>query len=366
MTSIHDVARATGVSTATVSRALRGLPNVSAQTREAVRRAARELGYVPSSSAAGLASGRHHAIAAIVPVIDRWFYAMVIEGAENLLRSRGYDLFLLSLGMRSGDRTQAFSMALLRKRADGVIALGIDFSKEERRELRSSSTPAAVVGGPVRGLLNVGVDEAKATALAMGHLLDLGHERIAHIGGLDDYNVHPSVGLLRRAGWEDALLARNIHPRSDWFVSGSFTLPDGRRAALELLGNPHDRPTAVFAGSDEMAFGVLLAAQELGIRVPEDLSVVGIDDHDYAESFGLTTVRQDPADQGRTAATMILDAIDGKRQRARSVKGACALVVRGSTAPPRSTGTALPRSDSILRAGAGALPAAAGSPSAAR
>lgn len=364
MTSIHDVARATGVSTATVSRALRGLPNVSPETREAVRRAARELGYVPSSSAAGLASGRHHAVAVIVPVIDRWFYTMVIEGAEKLLRSRGYDLFLLSLGNRDRDRTQIFSMALLRKRADGVIALGLDFSKEERRELRSSSTPAAVVGGPVRGVLNVGLDEAKASALAMGHLLDLGHERIAHIGGLDDYNVHPSVGLLRRAGWEDALLARGIRPRSDWFASGSFTLPDSRRVALELLSRPDSRPTAIFAGSDEMAFGVLLAARELGIRVPEDLSVVGIDDHDYAESFGLTTVRQDPTDQGRTAATMILDAIDGKRQRVRSVKAACELVVRGSTAPPRSTESDLPRADTVPHSAA--LPAAAGSHSVAR
>lgn len=365
MTSIHDVARATGVSTATVSRALRGLPNVSPETREAVRRAARELGYVPSSSAAGLASGRHHAVAVIVPVIDRWFYALVVEGAEELLRSRGYDLFLISLSGRFRDRTQAFSMALLRKRADGVIALGIDFSKEERRELRTSSTPAAVVGGPVRGVLNVGVDEAKAAALAVGHLLDLGHERIAHLGGLDDYNVHPSVGLLRRAGWEDALLARNIQPRPDWFASGSFTLPDSRRAALDLLARPHDRPTAIFAGSDEMAFGVLLAAQELGIRVPEDLSVVGIDDHDYAESFGLTTVRQDPSEQGRAAAAMILDAIDGKRARTRSVKAPCSLVVRRSTAPPRPAEPVLPRAEHHVGSPGERRPAA-GAPSAAR
>jgi LacI family repressor for deo operon, udp, cdd, tsx, nupC, and nupG len=333
VTSIHDVARMTGVSTATVSRALRNLPNVSAETRQAVQRAAAELGYVPSSSAAGLASGRHHTVAVVVPVIDRWFYAVVLEGVEVGLRERGYDLFLLSLGGRARDRDRVFSIGMLRKRADAVIALGLDFTANERKELRTTGLPAVFVGGPVRGVLNVGIDERRAGALAMHHLLELGHERIAHIGGENDYNVHPSVAMLRRAAWEDALLSHGIAPRSDRFASGSFSLSGGHRAALRMLAQP-DRPTAVFAASDDMAFGTLLAAQQLGLEVPRDLSVVAIDDHEDAEAFGLTTVRQDPHAQGRLAASLVLDAVDGRRVRQRTIKTDCVLVVRRTTAAP--------------------------------
>lgn len=338
MTSIHDVARLTGVSTATVSRALRGLPNVSPETRDAVRRAAAELGYVPSSTAAGLASGRHHMVAVVVPVIDRWFYAVVLEGIEYGLRERDYDLFLVSLGGRARDRDRVFTIGMLRKRADAVIGLGLDFTPAERKELRSMGLPAVFVGGPVRGVLNVGIDERRAGALAMNLLLELGHERIAHVGGENDWNVHPSVAMLRRAAWEDALLSHGIAPRMDWFASGAFTLAEAHRSATELLLQ-HERPTAVFAGSDDMAFGVLLAAQQLGLRVPQDLSVVGIDDHEDAEAFGLTTVRQDPHEQGRLAASMVLDALAGRPIRQRAVKTACTLVVRRTTAPPPVEGT---------------------------
>jgi DNA-binding LacI/PurR family transcriptional regulator len=333
MTSIHDVARYTGVSTATVSRALRGLPNVSPRTRQAVQDAAAELGYVPSPSAAGLSSGRHRAVGVVIPSMGRWFYTEVVEGVDSVLRREGYDAFLVNLGAGPGERERLFHNALLRKRADAVIALGIDFSKDERRELRSLQMPAIVVGAPVRGMRSVGVDDAAATGLAMDHLISLGHTRIAHIGGENEYGMDYTVALVRRSAWRTALEARGAAVREDWFLSAGFQMPPARLAARALLSGA-DRPTAVFAGSDEMAFGVLLAAGELGLRVPEDLSVIGIDDHAWSDAFGLTTVRQHPQAQGATAARIVLDELQGIRARPRVVHAECSLVLRRTTAPP--------------------------------
>jgi DNA-binding LacI/PurR family transcriptional regulator len=344
MTSIHDVARHTGVSTATVSRALRGLPNVSPATRQAVQAAAAELGYVASPSAAGLSSGHHRAIAVVVPSMGRWFYTKVVEGVDSVLRREGYDAFLINLGVGPGERERLFHNSLLRKRADAVIALGIDFSREERRELRSLAMPSIIVGAPVRGVRSVGVDDSAAATTAMRHLLDLGHTEIAHIGGENEYGMDYTVALARHTTWRQALTAGGIAPRDDWFASGGFLMPQAKVAASALLGRP-ERPTAVFAGSDEMAFGVMLAAQELGLRIPEDLSVIGIDDHSWSEAFGLTTVRQDPHEQGATAARVMLDELRGVPARHRVLHAGCELVVRRTTAPPpggtRTDGRAL-------------------------
>ena len=332
-TSIRDVARETGVSTATVSRALRGLPNVSAGTREAVERAALQLGYIASPSASGLASGRHQAVAAIVPTLNRWFNTAVLEGADRVLRRYRHDIFLVNLGVREGDRERAFHNALLRKRADAVLALGIGFTPAERRELRSLATPVVVGGGPVRGIRDVGIDERATGYAATKHLIALGHRRIGHMGGDRDVVLNPGVPAQRKQGWEQAMHRAGYPIDPAWSASGAFLLPQSRTAALELLARP-DRPTAIFAASDEMAYGVLLAAHTLGIRVPEELSVIGIDDHDHAEAFGLTTMHQDPFDHGEVAAEMLMAELLGTGGRLRSVRQPSTLIVRRSTAPP--------------------------------
>lgn len=338
MTSIHDVARRTGVSTATVSRALRGLPNVSPQTRELVQAAATELGYVPSPSASGLSGGRHRAVALVIPSTGRWFYNRVVEGADSVLRAHGYDTFLVILAANPHDRERLFSNALLRKRSDAVIALGIDFTVAEKRELRELAMPAAVVGSAVPGVHSVGVDDAAAATAAVEHLLELGHRRIGHIGGETAYGMDRSVGEDRSTAWRAALARHGITPAASWHGLGQFLMPPAKTAAIEMLRSP-DAPTAVFAGSDEMAFGVLVAAAELGLRVPEDVSVIGIDDHDWSESYGLTTVRQDPYEQGRTAARTVLDELTGLETPILTRRSGFELVLRRSTGPVPSTPT---------------------------
>jgi LacI family repressor for deo operon, udp, cdd, tsx, nupC, and nupG len=333
MTSIHDVARVTGVSTATVSRALRGLPNVSQHTREAVQRAADELGYVASSSASGLASGHTFAMGVVVPMVGRWFYGSVLEGIDSELRAASYDLILFNLGGHGGDRERVFHRSILRKRTDALITLCIDFTPEEREQLASVGHPSIIVGGPVRGFRHIGIDERGAARLALEHLIALGHRDIAHIGGDDEDGFNTSVPLERRRGYLQALAEAGITPREDWMVDGRFTVSESRSAMAEILARPGPRPSAVFAASDEMAMGAMLAARDAGMCVPRDLSVIGIDDHEFSESFRLTTVAQDPFAQGALAARMLLAELAGGRPRTRSVYLPVQLIDRGSTAP---------------------------------
>jgi LacI family repressor for deo operon, udp, cdd, tsx, nupC, and nupG len=332
VSSIHDVAKYCGVSTATVSRALRGLPNVSHQTRELVQAAAAELGYVASPSASGLSGGRHRAVAIVIPSTARWFYSKVVEGVDSVLRREGYDTFLVILAASLNDRERLFHNALLRKRADALIALGIDFTTDERRELRSVQMPAMIVGGAVSGVRSVGIDDGAVGRAAVEHLLSLGHTRIGHIGGDTEYGMQHSVGQHREIAWRDALTAHGLRPHAAHHAYGGFDVPQAKVAATAMLQSAH-RPSAIFAASDEMAFGVLLAASALGLRVPEDVSVIGIDDHDWSEAFGLTTMRQDPFEQGRLAARTVLDELNGVPAGVRTTKAPFELVLRASTAP---------------------------------
>ncbi len=334
MASIHDVARETGVSASTVSRALRGVGTVSPATSTAIREAASRLGYVASSSASGLATGRHMTVAVVVPMLSRWFYAEVLEGIDEVLRESGYDMLLINMGGRHGEHQRLFHQELLRKRVDAVIALSYAVTKPEQAQLRSLELPVISIGGRTPGVRSVGIDDAAAGRLAMEHLLDLGHTRIAHVGGDDVAGFNPSVPSLRAGVWRAMLDERGLPAPDRWYAAGGFIVLKSAAAARELLQSPEDRPTAVFAASDEMAFGVLLAASRLGLRVPDDVSVVGIDDHTDAVAFDLTTVRQDPAEQGRVAAHRIVDQLTGRRAAGRSVVSPTVLVKRGSTGPP--------------------------------
>jgi DNA-binding LacI/PurR family transcriptional regulator len=335
VTGIDDVARAAGVSTATVSRALRGLPNVSDATRERIREVAEELGYVASSNASGLASGRTHTIGVVVPSVSRWFYTTVLEGVDAALRAAGFDMILYNLASRDGDRERAFHRSLLRKRTEALIAIGVDFTPLERRQLLSVGHPIIAIGGPVPGIRNIGVDDRTVARLATDHLIGLGHRDIVHLGGADDEGLNKRMPVDRRQGFLEAMDAAGIPVRDEWLLTGRFSPVVSRDAMLALFAAPGPRPTAVFASSDEMAFGVMLAAQQSGLRVPDDLSVIGVDNHDWSAAFDLTTVAQDPYEHGRLGVALLLDELrTGEPSRRNSVRADVELLVRGSTAPP--------------------------------
>lgn len=330
---IQEIATVTGLSKSTVSRALRGLPTVADTTIDQVRRVADELGYVPSSAAAGLATGRQRAVGVVVPVIDRWFYVKALGGVDTELRRAGHDLVLYNLGGPGGDRDRAFRRSMLRHRVDALVLLSLVLDETERAELELTRHPMIVIGGPAPGLRNVGVDDGAVSAIAVEHLCGLGHREIAYLGGQDEDGMNVAVPYLRRDGFVDAMRARGLSVPEDRLLDGRFSFAGGVAAATDLLARP-DRPSAVYCASDEMALGVLLAARRAGLRVPEDLSVIGVDGHEYGAVAGLTTVAQDPVAQGRDAARAVLAELEGQGHPDPVPPARAELVVRTSTAPP--------------------------------
>ncbi|UNK70580.1 LacI family DNA-binding transcriptional regulator [Microbacterium sp. H1-D42] len=332
MTSIDEVAKLAGVSTATVSRALSGRGHVSAAARERVQAAADSLGYVVSSRASSLASGRTQNIGVIVPYLDRWFFSTVLSGATSALMRAGYDVTLYNITADADVRHEVFSTFLRRQRVDAVIAVSIELDDDETGRLLDLGLPVIAIGGPNPRLRTLTVDDTAVARLATDHLISLGHRDIAHIGANPEFDIDFHIPTRRRLGFEQALADAGITPKPAFLEPADFTVDGGFRAAKQLLGRPGPRPTAIFAASDEMAIGAILAARDLGFRVPQDLSIVGIDGHELGEFFQLTTVDQFPLGQGERAAAAVLAQLEGEPQSAVGGELPFDLIVRGTTA----------------------------------
>ncbi|GAA3883930.1 LacI family DNA-binding transcriptional regulator [Leifsonia kafniensis] len=336
MIGIAEVARYAGVSTATVSRALSGNGHVSPATKLKVETAARELGYVVSSTASSLASGRMKNIGVVVPFLNRWFFTSVVEGAQRALLRNGYDLTLYNLTGDGIERQSVFEHFLLRQRVDAVIAVSLELTEDEIFRLHALGKPLVGVGGLIEGVRTLAIDDIAVARLATEHLLGLGHTRIAHIGGSQHYDLDFHLPTNRRFGYEAALTAAGIPLDPELDEDADFTIQGGYHAAKQLLGRPHGRPTAIFAASDEMAIGSILAARDLGLSVPRDVSIVGIDDHELAEFFGLSTIAQFPQGQGEKAVEILLDQLHpGQHDQVElNTPLPVKLIVRSSTARP--------------------------------
>ncbi|BAU33382.1 LacI family DNA-binding transcriptional regulator [Microcella alkaliphila] len=309
MSILADVARIAGVSKSTASRALSGRGYVSTETRRRVETAAAELGYVVSSTAASLVTGRTRNVGVVIPYINRWYFAEVLEGIEKALIRSGYDLTLYRLSMDTELRRRVFDYFLVRKRVDAVIAVTIALSTHEVQMLQALGKPLAGIGGRIAGIPSLSIDDVETARLATEHLISLGHTRIMHVGGDQseqmDFRVHSS----RYDGFKRAVADAGLTLDDD-FREAEFSVPGGYQVGLSLLGDPRQRPTAIFAGCDEIAIGIMIAARQLGISVPQDLSIIGIDNHPMAEMFGLTTLAQQPGSQGDRAVEFLIHQIE--------------------------------------------------------
>ena len=334
MSGIDEVARRAGVSKSTASRALSGRGYVSEATRGRVEHAAAEMGYVVSTNAASLVTGQTRNVGVVIPFINRWFFAEVLEGIESALIAAGYDLTLYRLSPEADLRRRVFDYFLVRKRVDAVIAVGIALTPSEVALLHSLRKPIVGIGGDVEGISTLSIDDGLAARMATEHVLGLGHERVMHLGGDQDEHLDFRVPDERLVGFRDCLVRAGLGQQDD-FRQTRFSIAGGFEVALAVLADPRTRPTAVVAGCDEIAIGVILAARQLGIAVPGQLSVIGIDDHELAELFGLTTIRQEPARQGAQAVEAVLAEL-AERREARAVRVPVAMVVRSSTTAPPS------------------------------
>lgn len=328
--TILDVARAAGVSKSTVSRVLdERLPRSSSATAERVREVAAELGYVRDPLASGLRRAGTSTIGVIVPRLTDTVVAMLYEEIATVAASRG----LFALVATTEDRPDAERVAvesLVRRRVDGLILATARLGKRRRREPAKYALPYAfALRTDGIGPASVGDDNLGAH-LATRHLLDLGHRRIGLVSG----PAYASNALGRRDGYQQALTEAGV-PIDDSLVAGdSFSMEGGEDAGRALLDRP-DRPTAIFAVNDNNAIGVMAAAHSLGLRIPEDLSLVGYNDINIVSRLPvpLTTVRVPFAQIAANALQLLLD--HGRSDTPRTLIATPTLIPRRSTAVPR-------------------------------
>lgn len=320
-----DVARVAGVSHQTVSRVINGSPNIKPSTRDRVLAAIGELGYRPNTAARALVTRRTSVIGIIASETGLFGPTSIQRNVEEAARSVGYFTGAVSLREFTAATLTAAIDHILRQGAEGIVLIAAKYEALDVINQQDFGVPVVVVeGDDDRAALTVGVDQHRGAHLATSHLISLGHERIAHVRGPRDWTEADA----RAQGWRDAITEAGLEPGPEF--PGDWTPASGYAAGQALLA---DRTvSAVFLANDQMTTGLLLAAHEAGVVVPDDLSVVGFDDSPEAAYLipPLTTVRQDFPEVGRRAISLLDAAITGTPTDVeRSI--APELVVRSST-----------------------------------
>jgi LacI family transcriptional regulator len=332
--TIRQIADLAGVSIATVSRVLNGRGDVSDETRDLVSRVIRENGYTANRSARGLSAGRTGLVGILVPLVYPAYFSSILAGAAEALSERNLQIVLSPTGHQHDREVSVLDR--LHGLTDGALIILPEESSDELERLLDSGYRFVVLD-PLMPLderiPSVSAAHMSGADQAMRHLLGLGHTRIAQITG-------PSGWLAtqdRRRGYRAALAAAGIPPNRSLEVEAMPEIPPGREATEYLLDLP-EPPTAIFAFNDNIAIGAIQAARARGLRVPEDLSIVGFDDVEHATIVTpeLTTVRQPLAEMGRTAVSLLIRLLERQRFETLHIELATRLVVRDSTAPPRA------------------------------
>ncbi|ARP73340.1 LacI family transcriptional regulator [Streptomyces pluripotens] len=325
--TIRDVAERAGVSKSLVSLVLRGSGPVRPEKRDAVLRAARELGYRPNAAARSLSEQRTRTIGVLLDDLRNPWFVELLDGLNSLLHAAGLHMLLADarLNRRMGHDLAAPFQEL---GVDGLVVVGT-VPDAGGLDALARRMPVVVAGAREPSPAGVDVvagDDERGAWLATEHLLGLGHRRIAHLAG------HGAVGELRRHGYELAMRAHGAEPLVE---RGDLTEEGGYRGTVRLLGRA-DRPTALFAVNDMASVGALSAAEELGLRVPRDLSLVGYDNTSIARlrHLWMTTVDTAPYEVGRRAARRLLDRFERPDEEGRVHLAVPTLEIRGTTAPP--------------------------------
>jgi LacI family transcriptional regulator len=330
-TTIREVARRAGVSYQTVSRVINNRPEVSEATRALVQRAIAELDYHPNAQAVGLSRNRTDIVGVITESVESRFFARIVNSIGVELQRQGRFMLLASTDVT----TQPAMIDLLQRsrRIDGmIIILPLEASLEQAQQLARSRLPLVLVDLQYEIDANyIAVNNFQGAYSATEHLIKLGHRRIGIICGRRDL----PVGEIRLDGYRAALRYYGLPYDPELVMPGDFTHRAGEAGAAHLLGLAHG-PTAIFACDDDMAFGAMRECRRHGLRVPEDISVIGFDDipeasHSYPP---LTTIRQPLQEMGRIAAEYVCRSIDGAEQGRLQLTMATDLIVRHSTAPP--------------------------------
>src|SRR6266516_3975126 len=306
--TIEDIARLAGVSKTTVSRVLNHKPDVDPETRKRILRIIEEQGFVPSIAASGLASGGRNLIGILIP---SWIWPLIPElmrGVAEIVEKTPYEVVLYRINDTDlkKDRSEVINRVLATQLTAGLLAVFPGEASQELTRLYKQGFPVVIIDDQREQTTPwVGADNVKGAYTAVRHLVQLGHRRIAHIAGPHEYLASHD----RYNGYRQALLEVGIPLDPELVLEGNFLPPTGRACASKFFQLPPEkRPTAIFAATDQMAYGVLAAAEEYGIAIPQDVALVGFDDDEPSVHVRppLTTVRQPYYEMGAQGLKLLL------------------------------------------------------------
>lgn len=330
--TIYDVAKQANVGVGTVSRVLNDNPRVSPETRQRVLRVMEALDFRPSPMAQRLSRRKTLTIGVIAVFFTRPSVVERLRGIESIVAASEYDLIVHNVETPA-KRDDIFRSTAVNGRVDGLLVISLTPSNVDVERWRSAGVPVVLVDTHHPALPRIVVDDVQGGYMAAQHLIELGHRRIAFVGDPIHSAFNFSSSRDRLAGLRRALDEHGIAFRPDYHQAGEHSQETARALTHQLLalGDP---PTAVFAASDTQALGVMQAAHDLGLAIPQDLSVIGFDDIEIAEYLNLTTIRQPLAESGQRGTGLLLQLMDDPGLATTCEELPIGLVVRQTTAPP--------------------------------
>lgn len=326
--NLEDIARKTGVSRSTVSRVINNSPNVNAETRERVLAAIEKLGYTPNPAARTLVTQRTQVIGVVMHGFffgDALYYPLVLQGIADAADRRDYAM-LLWLQNNDVQEDRFYRRVLRNRMMDGLIIAAPKDNPHFTEQLQKSGIPFVMIDRPSRQVSYVGINNVAASQVATQHLIELGRRRIGTITGL----MQNTEAQDRIEGYRRAMLKAGLPINNDWIVEGRFDEQSGYEGALVLIAAGVD---AIFCANDQTAFGAIKAVKESGLRIPEDVALIGMDDLPGASTSNppLTTVRQHVKMRGEEAVRLLLQHIEGEIDTPQYIELPYELIVREST-----------------------------------
>jgi len=336
--TLKDVARLAEVDPSTVSRVLRGDPvqAVRPATRDRILAASQRLHYRPNALARGLRTRRTDTLGLIIPSLENVGFSEVTHGIQAAAAAAGrlvvvVEAEALERTGGEGDAEELYSRLITDGRVDGLIVAFATLDDHLVTQLAERGIPLVLVNRRTAGVHgSVVVDDERGSALAIEHLVGLGHRRIGYVG----LAAETDTARRREHGFRTAVGAAGLTARSDWIVSGAPTLAGGKGAVASIVGlDPSDRPTALFVASLLGAIGVLAGIREGGLQVPDEMSIIAFNDHELAAHLDppLTTVRMPNFRMGAEAVNLLLEAIEGQDHRDLVIDEAPEVIMRSST-----------------------------------
>ncbi len=325
--TIYDVAQAAGVSIATVSRVINASDPVNPLTRQNVMEAIDRLGFLPRTEArAGLALSR---IGVLAPFFTAPSFVQRLRGISSALDPARCELLIYPVNSQAQLESYLSTLPMVGS-LDGLIVISLQLSDEVVQRLLARPLRTVMIEACHPRLSAVVIDDRQGGAMAAEFLIRRGHQRLGYLGisQKPEYSIYPERSRL--LGFQETLQQAGLHLRPEDCREAPYTVEDNQRAALELLSSS-ERPSAVFAATDLQAVGVFMAARQLGLRVPEEIAIIGFDDLDLAGYLGLTTIRQQLDESGRTAVELLQDEMADPARSIRQITLPLQLIERETT-----------------------------------